>query len=313
MEKLKIDVAVVNGCLGTVGSALVRKLIEHGVKTYAVVYPGAPYEGVVHPDATIIQCDMRELDKLPAMIGETADAYFHLAWMGTIGPNRDNMLLQTENIRCAVEAVAVAKQMGCQVFVGTGSQAECGRIEGLVQQDSPCNPTNGYGIAKLCAGQMTRIECRKQGLRHVWGRILSAYGPNDGPLSLFPSMMEKLLQGEKPILTAGEQMWDFLYADDVAEALFCMASSGKDGSTYPIGSGEARPLRDYFYILRDAVDPALPLGIGEMPYVPNQVMHLQADITPLQNDTGFAPSVPFEKGIQITLECYKKARESNKR
>lgn len=312
MEKLKIDVAVVNGCLGTVGSALVSKLVEHGVKTYAVVYPGAPYEGVVDPGATVIQCDMREIKKLPAMIGETADAYFHLAWMGTIGPNRDNMLLQTENIRCAVESVSAARQMGCQVYVGTGSQAECGRIEGLVRQDSPCNPTNGYGIAKLCAGQMTRIECRKQGLRHVWGRILSAYGPNDGPLSLFPSMMEKLLQGEKPVLTAGEQMWDFLYADDVAEALFCMACSGKDGSVYPIGSGEARPLREYFHILRDAVDPALPLGIGEMPYAPNQVMHLQADIAPLQKNTGFTPSVPFEKGIQITLECYKKARERTK-
>lgn len=311
MDKQKINVAVVNGCLGTVGSALVSTLLDQGVETYAVVYPNAPYENVVDKRATVIQCDMRQIDQLPGMIGKKADAYFHLAWMGTIGPNRDNMQLQTENIRCAIEAVSAAKEMGCHVFVGTGSQAECGRIEGLVRPDSPCNPTNGYGIAKLCAGQMTRIECRKQGLRHVWGRILSAYGPNDGPLSLFPSMMEKLLKGEKPALTAGEQMWDFLYAGDVAMALYCMAKSGKDGAIYPIGSGNVRPLKEYFQLMRDAVDPGLPLGIGELPYAPNQVMHLQADISALREDTGFEPSVPFETGIRLTLEYYKKAREKN--
>ncbi|MGN0763667.1 MAG: NAD-dependent epimerase/dehydratase family protein, partial [Aristaeellaceae bacterium] len=217
--------------------------------------------------------------------------------------------LQTENIRCAVEAVDAAAQMGCHVFVGSGSQAECGRVDGLIRPDTPCFPETGYGIAKLCAGQMTRVACRQRGIRHVWGRILSAYGPNDGPLSLFPTMMGKLLRGEKPALTAGEQLWDFLYADDVAQALYCMAVSGRDGAVYPIGSGQARPLKDYFRILRDAIDPALPLGIGELPYAPHQVMHLQADISALQRDTGFAPAVPFEEGIRETLRQYKEKLE----
>ena len=301
MDRLDIRTAVVNGSLGAVGSALVGCLLEAGVKTYAVVPPNVPYEGIVPTGAKVVSCDMRELSRLPGLIGERADAYFHLAWMGTIGPKRDDMLLQTENIRSAVEAVRAAKEMGCQVYVGSGSQAECGRVEGLVRQDTPCFPTNGYGIAKLCAGQMTRIECRKAGIRHVWARILSAYGPNDGPLSVVPTILGKLLAGEKPSLTAGEQLWDFLYSGDVAQALYCMALSGRDGAVYPVGSGRARPLREYFEIIRDAVDPSLPLGIGELPYPPNQVMHLQADIAPLQADTGFAPSVSFEEGVRRTI------------
>lgn len=305
----QMKVAVVNGSLGTVGAALVHRLVEHGVKTYAVVYPGAAYKDIVDARATVIPCDMRQVNELPEKISEKVDAFFHLAWMGTIGPNRDNVTLQLENVQCAIAAVEAAQALGCQVFVGTGSQAECGRIEGLVKPDSPCNPTTGYGIAKLCAGQMTRMACKQKGLRHVWGRILSAYGPHDGPLSLFPSMMEKLLKGEKPALTAGEQMWDFLFSEDVAEALYCMACRGKDGAIYPIGSGQARPLKEYFFILRDAIDPTLPLGIGERPYAPNQVMHLQADIQPLVNDTGFAPQHSFEEGIRITLEHYKRTQE----
>jgi len=54
------------------------------------------------------------------------------------------------------------------------------------------------------------------------------------------------------------------------------------------------------------VDPNLPLGIGELPYNENQVMHLEADLTALREDTGFEPKVPFEEGIRITLEAYRK-------
>lgn len=299
---------MVNGPLGTVGMALVQNLLDKGIDTWAVCCPGDKRIGNLPAGAKIVECDMREIQKLPEKVSH-ADAFFHLAWMGTIGPGRNDTLVQTENIRCAVESVKVAKQLGCQVFVGVGSQAEHGRIEGKVTAEAPCFPTTGYGIAKLCAGQLTRLECGQLEIRHVWARILSAYGPGDGPLSVIPSMLDKLLKGEKPPLTKGEQLWDFCFSGDVAEALYCMAISGKDGKIYPVGSGKVRPLREYFEIVRDAIDPNLPLGIGELPYNENQVMHLQADLAPLTEDTGFEPKVSFEEGIQITLKAYREQLE----
>ena len=233
MERMEIRSAVVNGPLGTVGMALVRNLLEKGIETWAVCYPGDRRIENLPAGARIVECDMREIQRLPEKVSH-ADAFFHLAWMGTIGPGRNDTLLQTENVRCAVDAAKVAKQMSCQVFVGVGSQAEHGRIEGKVTSEAPCFPTTGYGIAKLCAGQMTRLECSHLGIRHVWARILSAYGPGDGPLSVIPSMLDKLLKGEKPALTKGEQLWDFCFSGDVAEALYCMAVSGKDGKIYPV-------------------------------------------------------------------------------
>lgn len=306
----EIRSAVVNGPLGTVGMALVKNLLEKGIETWAVCYPGDSRIKALPEGAKVIECDMRRIEELPGLMGKGTDAFFHLAWMGTIGPGRNDAALQTENIRCAILAAKTAKELGCDVFVGVGSQAEHGRIEGLVTADAPCFPVNGYGIAKLCAGQMTRMTCGQLGIRHEWARILSAYGPGDGPLSVIPTILDKLMKGEKPSLTKGEQMWDFCFSGDVAEALYRIAASGKDGKIYPIGSGKVRPLREYFEIARDAVDPAMPLGIGELPYNENQVMHLQADLTPLREDTGFEPRVPFEEGIRITVEAY---REQMKR
>ena len=201
----------------------------------------------------------------------------------------------------ALEAISFA--------VGVGSQAEHGRIEGKVTANAPCFPTNGYGMAKLCAGQMTRVVCRQLGIRHVWARVLSVYGVNDGPLSVISVLLDKLCKGEKPVLTAGEQMWDYLYADDAGDALYCMAEKGRDGAIYPVGSGQARPLKEYFEMLRDAIDPSLSLGLGEIPYPPNQVMHLEADISELTKDTGFVPHTSFQDGIKTVVEQYKKRQE----
>lgn len=303
--KTQIKSAVVNGALGSVGLALVEKLLSKGIETYAVVYPGEPRISILPKAARIVSCDMREIAKLKEKIESPVDAFFHLAWMGTIGTGRDDMLLQTENIRCAVEAAKVAAELKCQVYVGVGSQAEHGRVEGLVKPETPCFPTTGYGMAKLCAGQMTRVVCKQLGIRHVWARILSVYGPNDGPLSVTSVIMDKLMAGEKPSLTAGEQLWDYLYADDAAEGLYCMALSGRDGAVYPLGSGQVRTLQAYFEMIRDAVDPALSLGLGEVSYAPNQVMHLQADLTTLTADTGFSPKVSFEDGIKETVRVRK--------
>ena len=97
-------------------------------------------------------------------------------------------------------------------------------------------------------------------------------------------------------------MWDYLYRADAARGLLAIAESGVHGRTYPLGSGAGRPLRAYVEQIRDAIDPALPLGFGEREYYPHQPMLLQADLSQLTADTGFTPETPFAEGIQKTIE-----------
>ena len=87
------------------------------------------------------------------------------------------------------------------------------------------------------------------------------------------------------------------------------AENGQDGKIYPVGSGQCRPLREYFEILRDAVDPSLPLGFGELPYPPGQVMRLQADISELAKDTGFRPRYTFEEAAKTVVKAYRERKE----
>lgn len=300
--------AVITGPTGAIGTALCRELISHDIEVYAVCRPGSSRIAALPVDSKIhcVECDLNELSELAHKITVKIDVFFHFAWTNTIGPGRNDISAQINNIKYTIEAVRVAQRLGCQVFIGAGSQAEYGRCDEPLKPKTPCFPENGYGIAKLCAGQMSRLECAKLGIDHIWTRILSVYGPNDGPNTLISSLIQQLYAGEKPKLTAGEQKWDYLYSMDVARAFRLLAIQGKSGMVYPVGSGNAKPLKEYIISLRDHINPNAKLGFGEIPYNPLQVMHLEADISNLIEDTGFIPKYSFEEGIRETLEWVRK-------
>ena len=306
MKMRTIRSAVITGPTGAIGTALCGLLAHKKIRVFAVVRPGSARSQHLRTmkGVEVVECDSAELRCLPEII-ETADVLYHFSWIKTTGSGRNDMDSQIRNIQYTLDACRAASALGCQVFIGAGSQAEYGRVDHALTADTPCFPENGYGMAKLCAGEMSRVECQKLGLDHIWPRFLSVYGPYDGENALIPILIRKLLNGEKMSLTAGKQIWDYLYADDAAEALFQMALYGKNGAVYPVGSGKGRPLKYYLETLRDSIDTSLPLGFDEVPYSDKQVMHLEADLSALMKDTGFKPKTDFETGIRKTIEYFR--------
>lgn len=300
--------AVITGPTGVIGTALIEKLIAENVEVFAVCRPNSKRINIIsqNPLVHIIKCGMDNFAELKNLIGTTCDAFFNLAWGGTEDPlNRFDMYLQTQNIKYSLDAVRAAIDLKCKVFVGAGSQAEYGTKSGVMRPDTFPEPVSGYGMAKLCAGQMTRYQCQKAGIRHIWPRILSIYGIGDGKQTLISSAIRSMLVGEKLSMTAGEQLWDYLYAGDVADAFFAMAEKGKNGAVYVVGSGQVKPLKDYINIIRDLINPTLEIGFGDRPYFKDQVMHLEADITSLTKDTGWQPKTTFEEGIKKLIEYHR--------
>ena len=293
--------------------ATIEYLLKQDYEVIAVARPGSARLMNIPEDdrVSIVELDLKEISTLPQVLEtsgiDSADLFFHFSWDGTHGASRDDCDLQLQNINSALDAVRVAAALKCEAFLGAGSQAECGQLKDGVKvaPDTACFPVTGYGIGKLCAGQMTRLEAKKLGIRHVWCRILSVYGPYDGAHTMVMSGIGLMLEGKKASYTKGEQMWDYLYCKDAAKAFFLAATKGKDGAVYPIGSGKVRPLKEYIEAIRDAIDPKLPIGFGEVEYYPGQVMYLCADTTTLEEDTGFTPDYIFEQGIKETVEWYR--------
>ena len=160
-------------------------------------------------------------------------------------------------------------------------------------------------MAKLCAGEMSRELCHQLGIKHIWVRILSVYGPYDGPNTMISSAIRTMLEGKKMKFTAGEQKWDYLYSKDAAEALWRLWKKGTDGKVYVLGSGSIKTLKEYIQEIYCAVLEINPNAgrpcFGEIPYIDGQVMYLGADIRELTEDTGFMPEVSFADGIREVI------------
>ncbi len=294
---------IITGATGAIGMALIKELLEKKIEVLVIVRPdsGRVDRLPVHEHLRVLRCPLDALDTVTREEIGNFDICFHLAWVGTIGPQRDDLYLQLKNVQYTLDAVHMAHRLNCKVFVGAGSQAEYGRVEGKLTSKTPANPVMGYGIAKLCAGQMSRLECRKLGIRHEWTRILSVYGPYDGEATMITSGIRHMLRGERSGFSKGEQQWDYLYSEDAAYALYLIALKGRDGAVYPLGSGMARPLYEYIGTMRASIGKEAEAGIGDLPYREGQIMYLCADIGELTADTGFQPRISFEEGIRKTI------------
>ena len=299
--------AIITGPTGAIGIALIQVLIEQDVEVLVVVRKNSKRKSNIPQSdkVQIVELDLKEIEQLPKLVKEKYDIFYHLGWDGTFGNSRNNMPGQLLNIQYALDAVKTAYEMGCKKFIGAGSQAEYGRVEGKLSANTPTFPENGYGIAKLCAGQMTRILCEQKGMEHIWVRILSVYGPYDGEDTMVMSTIKKILEGEVPTFTKCEQMWDYLYSKDAGRAMYLLGKKGIRGKTYCLGSGQVKPLLFYVESIRDAINSDAKLGIGEVAYAPNQVMYLCADIEELTKDTGFVSEYGFVQGINEIVEWYR--------
>ena len=296
----------ITGPTGTIGIALIQNCIAKQIEVLAICRHNSQRIQDIpkSPLVKIIECDLAEYKTYCALEEKKYDVFFHLAWNGTFGDSRNNMELQIKNIEYTLDAVYLAQRLGCYVFVGAGSQAEYGRVDKLLTSSTPINPENGYGMAKLCAGSMSRYLCQNMGIHHIWARILSVYGPYDGLDTMIMSTITKLIQNKPTHFTSGEQLWDYLYSKDAAQALLLLAENGIDGKTYCVAGGTTRPLKEYINIIYTLIGACGSLGIGDIPYSTKQVMYLGADITELQKDTGFSPQYSFEEGIRETISWY---------
>ena len=300
---------VVTGATGAVGRALISVCMEAGYEVLAVVHStsvrSSDLEKMEH--CQVLYLDLPEYDNAMKEMHQqniATDGYemfFHLAWMAPFGKDRENLPLQLDNVQASLAAVRFAKALGCSTFIGAGSQAEYGRVEGKLSPDTPTFPETGYGVAKLCAGQMTRLACEQAGIKHIWTRILSVYGPHDGKRSLVSVAIDDMIHNRKTSFSPCDQIWDYIYSEDAAKALLLAAQKGKHGSIFVVGSGETRHLKDYIQTIAEITNYNREIGFGKRPYNDKQVMYLQADINSLQ-EIGFEPKVKFQEGIKKIIQ-----------
>lgn len=301
---------IITGASSMIGLSLINEISDKTNRIYAVVRPSSDKISILNEfkNVTVVKCNLDEYYRLNELIPEKCDTIYHLAWggAGRIEERNRSALLQADNVRYSLQTMDAAIRLGCTTFIGAGSQAEYGpRNVDKISPDTPAEPIELYGIAKYAAGKLLRAHAAQNNINCFWVRIFSVYGVYNAPTTMISSTAVKLLKGEPVSFTPAEQRWDYLNTKDAAKALYLIGLQSGN-KVYCLGSGNARPLKEYITELRDIVAPGARLGIGEIPYSSNAVMNLCADISELTNDTGWVPEISFADGIRELAEHLKK-------
>jgi len=301
----------VTGATGFIGSHLVRLLLQNGNEVGILMRPTSnPWRIKEISAVTVIRGDMTSISRISGELRSfRPDMVFHLAWQGGNSYRYQNDPAQIfKNLDGSLKLVQLAKDAGAQRWIGLGTSLEYGKHDMPISETLRPLANTLYGISKYSLSLLTQKMCQLYNIGFIWFRPFWLYGPYDDPLRMVPSITLRLLRGEKPSLTPGEQLWDYLYVEDAVKAIWQVAITREAQGIFNLGSGKTHTIRSIVERIRDLIDPSLPLGFGEVPYRADQIMHLQADISRLQQAIGWSPQVSLDEGLRRTVEWFRENR-----
>ena len=293
---------IVTGGNGFIGSSLIKKLVANGIKVVAV---DITFQGERLPDSELItkieSCvDASLVEKLPA---EEYDAFYHLAWKGVNGADKANPSVQLANIQMAIDCADICKKLNVKKYLCAGTVAENATFS-LPNLEK----TSGgmmYGVAKHACRLILEDYCKNIGQQFVWMQFSNIYGVGNKTGNLVSYTLGELMTGNEATFGPALQPYDFIYVDDLIEAVYRLGEKETNKAFYYIGSGSPRQLKEYLLRIGELAGYADKIGIGIRP---DDGIKYSMDMfcnDDLVDAVGEYVSTDFDNGINKTIEWLK--------
>lgn len=293
---------IVTGGNGFIGSSLIKKLVANGIKVVAV---DITFQGERLPESELItkieSCvDVSLVEKLPV---EEYDAFYHLAWKGVNGSDKANPTVQLANIQMAIDCADICKKLNVKKYLCAGTVAENATFS-LPNLEK----TSGgmmYGVAKHACRLILEDYCKNIGQQFVWMQFSNIYGVGNKTGNLVSYTLGELMTGNEATFGPALQPYDFIYVDDLIEAVYRLGEKETHKAFYYIGSGSPRQLKEYLLRIGELAGYADKVGIGIRP---DDGIKYSMDMfcnDDLVDAIGEYVSTDFDNGINKTIEWLK--------
>ena len=294
LTRLRSETLLITGATGFIGRQICRQLIKLGVPVYGLNRSAS--NETVEAGVKPVAVDVTEPAAVQAAFAEIRPTcVLHLAAAGVNRPFLPEAEAAQVNVNgtCHVLQASQAAQVRRFIQVGT-----CYEAAGELGQASP------YAASKLEAWQMWRAFMSTQTqMNSVALRLFHVYGPEQPKTGLIAAAIDAALRGKRFEMTPGEQQRDFVFIDDVVEALLLALTAPLTGvGTYEVGSGSSCSVRVVVQRIFEIVGGAGEVVVGACPYRSHEIMCLVADPQPMAQDLGWQAHTNLEAGLTATIE-----------
>ncbi len=238
---------------------------------------------------------------------------FHLAgapqvaesWRDTTKPLAGNVLA-TSHLLDAIRRAGLT----CRVLV-TGSAAVYAPSDTPIKEEDTLAPGSPYALSKLAQEQLAMRAFADDGLDVVMVRPFNHTGPRQPPAFVAPSMARQIALIEKgdvePVIRVGnlDARRDFTDVRDVVRAYVSVATLGRSGEIYNVGSGAGRSIQSLLDALRSRARVEVRVEVDPERLRPTETAALVADTTRLRARTGWQPQISFESMLDDLLEYWR--------
>ncbi len=288
---------LVTGATGFIGRHVVQVLSQRGYEVHAVGRRASPVAadcGYSHRSDLLVPGVAAQLIKDVAPEG-----LIHLAWeVGHGGAWRSDL---NDRWREATVDLVGAFAAPDRRAILAGTCAEYRWDNSLcVEGATPITPSTPYGQAKDAAREGAQVIAQEAGLSLAWARIFFTFGPGEAPERLVPSVIRAVLSGEAAETTHGMQIRDYLYVEDLADALVTLLESDLQGEIN-VASGEPTRLKWLAARAAEMAGDARRLKLGARSARPHEPERILADVSRLDRDVGWHPRIGLEDGLARTV------------
>lgn len=292
---------IVTGASGFIGEYCVKKLLQTGVEVHAFSSKraGLDSSGILWHKVDLLKENTFEL-----LDSIRPDTLLHLAWSSEHGkfwtdPNN------SEWARSSIQLAKDFQKVGGKRFVMVGSCAEyewersgeghC--VEGATSE----KPATLYGQCKKQVFDELQAFSQTSNLSFANGRVFFLYGPGEQKTRLVPSVISNLQNNVSPSCTDGQQVRDFMFVSDVADALVALTASSVEGAVN-IASGKPQSIRSLIEKIAEVLNSRTKILFGNIPRSQNDPEILTASVNRLKQEVGFVPQIGLDEGIQMTIK-----------
>jgi len=286
----------VTGGTGFIGKFLVSRL--NNEKNKILILTRNPINLERSKNASFVEGDLSNMDKwIDRLRKFKPDTTVHLAWEGIPDYSCQNSI---KNLKYSLDLIQLLAKIGCRTILVTGTLWEYGSQKGKLSEEMQVNPFNVFTAAKNALNLLGSEIAKEYKMNFIWARLFYVYGPGLKRDSLISYLIRCAKEDIKPGIRNPNAQNDFIYVEDVADAICQILLKCKKSEVFNIGSGKLTSVQyiieKIFQYLGRKKDYEVS-SKQQLDLLPSSY----ADISKIKKEIGWKPKVNIDEGIQKIL------------